>query len=286
MSPFTNTSAIAAFCSELREARRFQRIALDEVARTTRITLDYLTALETGAWDLIPPVYVRGYLGLYAVTVGMNRDKVLRDFDRITSAQPARENAALDDAPPLLSRPEFAAVTRQKIQAGWFVSLASYRRPLYLLGAMLILAVGFLLKLTQSPLEKIIHTPFAAVAAEYGTQIHAPYTVLLPNASSPAFTTHPTQIQNVTCICYTSATVSINQDSAGLAKYQLHPYDTLQVHYIQSCIIVSRPKGSLKVYQTDIVVMPDSSKPSNVDRFVLYSKNQILPQTAVIDSGQ
>lgn len=80
---------VQTFVQDLREAREYRRIPLDQVARDTRIALTYLKALEEGRWDLIPAPYLRGYLTTYAEAVGMVRDKVLKRFDELGYHAPA-----------------------------------------------------------------------------------------------------------------------------------------------------------------------------------------------------
>ncbi|MBU0508527.1 helix-turn-helix domain-containing protein [bacterium] len=126
MDSSKSTSAIADFCSELREARRFKKITFEEVVRRTCITQEYLQALEEGEWERIPAAYLRGYLALYAVTVGMNREKVLRTYDAIVESRDRSTQAVLDDSPPAIKRPEHRSITRAKIRTGWYAQLARH----------------------------------------------------------------------------------------------------------------------------------------------------------------
>ena len=72
---------LQAFVQELKVAREFRKITLKEIASETMISLSYLTHLENGEWQEVPFPYLRGYLISYAETVGMNLDRVLRNFD-------------------------------------------------------------------------------------------------------------------------------------------------------------------------------------------------------------
>ena len=131
MSSSPSISLIAAFCKELREAREYRQMTLNEVARATRISVEFLQALESARWDQIPRAYLRGYLGLYAFAVGMNREKVLRSFDHIVAPSTGRPGAVLEEAPPLLQAPEHVGVTRAKIRTAWFAALSQNRRTAY-----------------------------------------------------------------------------------------------------------------------------------------------------------
>jgi hypothetical protein len=88
----------AAFAQDLREARSYRKIELEQVAQETRITLPYLQALEKGEWERLPGPFLRGYLSAYAECLGMNLEKVLRRFDEL-GFQGQEEAPAADGAP-------------------------------------------------------------------------------------------------------------------------------------------------------------------------------------------
>jgi hypothetical protein len=76
-------SARQAFIQDLRTARDYQQMSLEQVAQTTHISLAYLRALEEDRWDAIPAPFLRGYLTAYAECLGMFREKVLKRFDEL-----------------------------------------------------------------------------------------------------------------------------------------------------------------------------------------------------------
>lgn len=64
--------------SWLREARERKGVTLDHLANTTKIRPAYLTALEAGAKDkLPPPFFTRGFLKAYAKEVGLDPDQTV-----------------------------------------------------------------------------------------------------------------------------------------------------------------------------------------------------------------
>lgn len=73
----------AAFAQDLREARSYRNVELEQVAQETRISLPYLQALESGEWERLPGPFLRGYLSAYAECLSMNLEKVLRRFDEL-----------------------------------------------------------------------------------------------------------------------------------------------------------------------------------------------------------
>ncbi len=62
----------------LREARLQRALTLAEVERDTRINRDYLEALESERYELLPaPVYARGFLRSYARHLGLDEEQAL-----------------------------------------------------------------------------------------------------------------------------------------------------------------------------------------------------------------
>ena len=62
----------------LREARLRRALTLAEVERDTRINRDYLEALESERYELLPaPVYARGFLRSYARHLGLDEQQAL-----------------------------------------------------------------------------------------------------------------------------------------------------------------------------------------------------------------
>lgn len=60
----------------LREARERKGITLEHLANTTKICPKYLTAIEAGAVDKLPPAFfTRGFVKTYAKEVGLNPDQ-------------------------------------------------------------------------------------------------------------------------------------------------------------------------------------------------------------------
>jgi hypothetical protein len=88
----------AAFAQDLREARSYRNVELEQVAQETRISLPYLQALEAGEWERLPGPFLRGYLSAYAECLGMNLEKVLRRFDELGFL--AEEEASTDASAP------------------------------------------------------------------------------------------------------------------------------------------------------------------------------------------
>jgi cytoskeleton protein RodZ len=74
----------------LREARIRHKIDLSEIEERTKIRVRYLRALENEEWDLLPgPTYTRSFIRTYALTLGLDGERLADDFRRVQEAQVA-----------------------------------------------------------------------------------------------------------------------------------------------------------------------------------------------------
>jgi cytoskeletal protein RodZ len=92
----------------LREAREEKGLTLDDLARTTKISLGTLAALEAGAIERLPAtIFTRGFVKAYAKEVGLDPDETadlyLAQLAPETLAVDA-ENARLKVATPLVRK--------------------------------------------------------------------------------------------------------------------------------------------------------------------------------------
>jgi cytoskeletal protein RodZ len=71
------------FCEELKAAREYKKVTLEEISAATKIDVNFLQALEDGRWDILPEPYIKGFLKAYAQSVGMNVLKVLKKYDEL-----------------------------------------------------------------------------------------------------------------------------------------------------------------------------------------------------------
>lgn len=66
----------------LREIRESQGLQLDDVAKVTRISKNYLVAIEDGMFEKLPnAAYVKGFLRLYAGVLGLSGDEIIAMYD-------------------------------------------------------------------------------------------------------------------------------------------------------------------------------------------------------------
>ena len=72
-SPFTG--------ARLRRARLARGIELEQVASVTKVTVRHLESIEADRYtDLPAPVYARGFVSAYARCIGLDADRVCRDY--------------------------------------------------------------------------------------------------------------------------------------------------------------------------------------------------------------
>lgn len=75
----------------LKRSREERQIELDEVFRVTRIRCHTLEALENELWDELPSqVFVKGFLKTYAEFLGLDKERVLELYERISPHEGGR----------------------------------------------------------------------------------------------------------------------------------------------------------------------------------------------------
>jgi len=72
---------MSEFYIELKELRESQNIDLDEIHSRTKINMEYLLAIESGRFDVLPLPYVRLFLRAYVIEIGGDADEALQQLD-------------------------------------------------------------------------------------------------------------------------------------------------------------------------------------------------------------
>ena len=71
-----------AIGQKLEEARNRKGISIREVTESTKIRSDYISSFEAGDFDIIlPEVYLRGFVRLYARFLGLDEDAIVADLN-------------------------------------------------------------------------------------------------------------------------------------------------------------------------------------------------------------
>lgn len=82
----------------LKTEREKKGLTLEHLAKTTRLRLNYIEALENEEWDKLPDqVFIRGFLKTYTRALGLNYGQVL---DQFKSSIPAHEGLPKPLMPP------------------------------------------------------------------------------------------------------------------------------------------------------------------------------------------
>jgi cytoskeletal protein RodZ len=122
--------------ADLRAARERRGLSLEQLSRSTKITVKNLSNIETDRFGRLPaPVFLRGFLRAYAREVRLDPEETVRRY--LNAMQPAPD-ASEPPVPPVVGPPdrlsEFAdaiAATMRALPAAW------------LLVALLLAAAGY-----------------------------------------------------------------------------------------------------------------------------------------------
>jgi len=71
---------------ELKSAREFQEMSLEQVTAITKITVRFLENIEEGRWNFLPPTYVKAFIRAYSSAVGLQKDKLSNRLDELFSS--------------------------------------------------------------------------------------------------------------------------------------------------------------------------------------------------------
>jgi len=86
------TAGCAWECVDLTALRESKGISLEEIARSTRITLRCLQAIERADFEALPGAfYASSYLRQYAAAVGLDPSVLLDAYRRHQAEQPASD---------------------------------------------------------------------------------------------------------------------------------------------------------------------------------------------------
>ena len=99
--------------SALEEARRAQGLKINDVSQHLRISVDYLSKLELGAFDELPaPAYVKGFLQSYARFVGLDPATLVLRYTALTAEAAAMPTYKIPVGarPPQRSAPAIASM--------------------------------------------------------------------------------------------------------------------------------------------------------------------------------
>ena len=99
--------------STLGEARRAQGLKINDVSQQLRISVDYLSKLELGAFDELPaPAYVKGFLRSYSQFVALDPATLVQRYTALTAESAAMPTYKIPVGarPPQRSAPAIASM--------------------------------------------------------------------------------------------------------------------------------------------------------------------------------
>ncbi len=99
---------LASLSEELRKARQDRRVSLMDISSSTRISMKFLEAIETGRFSVLPQTYIRAFIREYAESVGLDTEDVMKKYDEILhqeSGQTPGASASNDKTERLPDRP-------------------------------------------------------------------------------------------------------------------------------------------------------------------------------------
>ena len=71
---------MANFYEELRESRLARGLSIEDISSVTKINPQYLHAIETGEYDLLPEPYIVLFIKAYAKEIGIDPDEAARKY--------------------------------------------------------------------------------------------------------------------------------------------------------------------------------------------------------------
>lgn len=80
---------IAQIAQTLKERRAARSLTLEKVTQNIKIRKQYLQAMENGAWNELPgEVYVRGFVKRYAQYLGLDGEKLMAPYLKVSNSHP------------------------------------------------------------------------------------------------------------------------------------------------------------------------------------------------------
>ncbi len=132
---------------ELKSAREFHEISLEEVRAITKVNISYLENLESGSWGFLPSVYIKLFIRAFADAVGIQSEEFSIRLDEVFSAG---ENDIYLGEPIETFDSDYETMTRSK--ASPFLHWAERNRAIIIYGSIIIVALVVIIAfLIQKP---------------------------------------------------------------------------------------------------------------------------------------
>ena len=125
-SPLVAGDGFKQIGSTLKAARVSEGLSVRDISEKLRISVDFLTKLEAGAFNELPaPAYVIGFLRSYGRCVGLAPDLLVARYMAVTEGEGSKPNyqTPMSTRPPQRSAPAVASMLvlfALMVYGGWF----------------------------------------------------------------------------------------------------------------------------------------------------------------------
>jgi len=136
---------------ELKPAREFHEISLEEVRAITKINISYLESLENGIWGFLPSVYIKLFIRAFAEAVGIQSEEFSNHLDEVFGS--IHDDLLLGEPIDNID-PGFDTLSRSK--ASPFFHWAERNKALILYGSIIAVALIVIIAYLAKPPENSI----------------------------------------------------------------------------------------------------------------------------------
>jgi len=198
------------FSEQLRSGREARGITLADIARTTRINIKYLEALEQGAFDVLPQTYIRAFIRSYAEAIGTPPERLLHQYDLIVTER----YTGASGAPPAPVTPSLSP-TAEKTS---LLDRERRLRAMFIGGAVVVVLLLALLYVfdtigTGSVPSVVTERPFQEVVKEQERTAPAPAVTDTADTSSVPALPPPPDSLVLRAVAADSVWITISRDS-------------------------------------------------------------------------
>jgi len=228
----------------LKRSREAKGLTLEEVAKMTKISERYLSLIEQDSYEELPSLtYVKGFVKLYAQTVGFDVPMAVEMFQKLTVKE-TKQVLILEGEK--LNTPDYAQIALKILRTGWEFSLKHVKRvqPKVWMGmGGFLVFVMILMQIFKSG------PPKDASLSNAAPQTESPSNTALIQPGKVQDTVAPIHEQPLTAV--TQAPPAVNNQGSGLVL-EGHVKDTvwLRVHCDQQLVFEGiLKKGAHETWQ-------------------------------------
>jgi cytoskeletal protein RodZ len=125
---------------ELKKAREAKGIPLAQISDITRITEEYLEAIEDGNVKILPQAYVRAFIREYADVIGLSPDDIMARYDSLSSTTGPKPPSSTPAETEHTPSPALPSITPEKKSSLLNATTARIALSIVAVGILLIIA--------------------------------------------------------------------------------------------------------------------------------------------------